>query len=169
MIKNKLNDFLKNMKPDEMIYLGMKDGSNFIAIDTAENLINGELKKLESSLRNSVEKTLAKSETSLNSIPKKIVETQEDIVRCRKVESKNDLKVKLETLQKRFVMAYNCRTRCKSMLKKWKKLPNRLVIDSYHRTVDIPGIVVLVEGVECGTMWFKSDDKGDSKNVIARA
>lgn len=159
MKKETLLTTLEGMNKDELVYVGCKDGSNWIIIDTVENVING-MKKIDSHLHDDVQKSYRKAMNNLNSLPFKIVGSLEDINsgRLNEKELKRTKKL-LAKYENNYFSAHQSRVKCEQLLNYWTPFGDRKVIDTYPHTVDDPGISILVDGSFPGNLWWKGEHK----------
>ena len=155
----KFLDFLKQQDPDTMIYFGTKNGSSWLAIETAQTLIDN-IDDMEKKLHRRSVDILRNAKEKLAVIPGKLVEAHEKLneLEASGDASKSDIakaKTKVSELEKKFVAAFSTRKNYQNYIEFWIKLPERKVVESYSHTFDIPGVSVVIEGIENGGLWTK--------------
>lgn len=157
-MSKKFIDFLKGLDSNELVYVGTKDGSNWIVIETAQTVIEN-MDKLEHILHCQVHDTYAKAQDKLDTIPYSIVDVRKEIGECDSDEKMKELKVKLANLERAFVASYMTREKYKKALDTWIKLDDRPVLNTYEHKTDHPGTSIILSGIERGTLWFKGEKK----------
>ena len=155
--------FLKEQDPETIIYLGTKNGSSYLEIDTAQELITN-MDIMEEKLHNRSVTTLQNAKNKILELPEKLVEAHKELEKLMLAEKQDKQEIlkaksKVFKLERDFVAAFNTRTIFKRYLSNWTKLPERKVVESYPRTVDVPGVCVIVEGNENGDLWFMKEKK----------
>ena len=161
MKKMNLINFLKEQDRNETIYLGTKNGSGWIVIETAEKIIES-IDKLEKHLRDDAERNLRNAKVVLKNKPFEIVE----ILNKLKVEDSYDkkelkeLESKLARYERRYANAFITREKYMKLINGWKTVDKRNVVETYNHETDTKGICVLVDGIENGTLWFKGEKRG---------
>lgn len=159
MKKLKFIEFLKEQDSNEVIYLGTKDGSGWIVIDTAETIINN-MKKIEKIVRSRIVTKNKKAQDILDTFPSLIVKVQDELKES--IMDKEEIKKlenKLWGLESRYNSAFCTREKLSKTLKSWKTIGNRIVEESYDHETDVIGKCVLLEGFDNGTLWFKGEKK----------
>ena len=157
-VDNSLLAFLEKQNPEELIYFGTENGSNWIMVDTAENIIR-DIDMADKKLRLDLSEIIAKNERELTWIPQKLVEAQEEIDKAESDDSINLTKSidRLNNYQTRFVSSYNIIQSYTKKLKKWKPLKERDVVDFYPHTEGDKGINVHITGDDNGKFWTKNE------------
>lgn len=158
-MKETLVKKLEGMNGDELVYIGCKDGTNFIVIDTVDSIING-LTKIDKYLHDRVERYQRKSINNLSTLPFKITEVLERI-NSGTLSNKELGKAKnvLRNYENKYASAHQARINCERQLSWWIPFGDRKVIDTYPHTVDDPGTTILVEGSFQGDLWWKGENK----------
>ena len=159
MKKLKFIEFLKEQDSNEVIYLGTKDGSGWIVIDTAETIINN-MKKIEKIVRSRIVTKNKKAQNILDTFPSLIVKVQDELKES--ITDKEEIKKlenKLWRLESKYNSAFGTRKKLSKTLKSWKTIGNRIVEESYDHETDVIGKCVLLEGFDDGTLWFKGEKK----------
>lgn len=151
-------DFLKEQENDEMIYVGTKDGAGWIVIERAETLIQ-KMEKLESYLHGKASDTYKNAVDNLRKLPSFIVEDQKkiDILEADAEDKKEELrkaKGLLSDHERKYVSSYMTRKKYSNVLKSWKRVDERKVIETYEHNTDKIGTCVLLEGFENGELWY---------------
>ena len=157
MAKN-LKSFLEDLNEDQMVYLGTKDGSSWILIDTAEKILDG-LDELNDLLHEQIVRSNREAKKSCKELPVLIVQTLSKIEKTKDKEKREQLKYDLHSFESKYVAVYARREKTSKALQKWKVVKDRDVVETYDHTVHTPGISILIEGFENGTLWFKDEHK----------
>lgn len=158
MKKQNLVNFLKKLDPNEMVYLGCKDGSSWLYIETAEKVLEN-LEKLDSKFRRDAERKVNNAQEKLDVIPAFIVDTQNLIKKCTDEEELEILRAKRAKYETEYVSAFETKKKWKPYFDLWKKLEKREVIDTYKHTSDIVGTCIVIEGMDLGSLWFYNEKK----------
>lgn len=158
MKKKTFIEFLKEQDSTEMMYIGMKQGTNFIYIETAAEVIKN-INKLENYLKNNAKRTLSESRAKIAKLPYDIVNLRTKISEETDKKERNRLEACLEEKNRQFASAYNQRNKYEKLLNEWITLPNRVVVETYEHEDNIPGTTVLLQGIEAGTLWFYGESK----------
>lgn len=154
--------FLEKSNPETLIYLGSKDGSNWLAIDTAENLIK-EVDLIDNYHRKLIEMYYSRCVTVLERTPKSIVDVQEKLT-SGKLDEKDTAKYeqKKENLYRSLVSSYNGKLSNGKILAKWKPFKELEIIETYANQpthVDDKGVCVLIKSDINGKFWSKEEYK----------
>ena len=157
MAKN-LKSFLEDLNKDQMVYLGTKDGSSWVSIETAGTILEN-LDKLNDLLYRQVTRSNRDARKLCKEFPVQIARLLSKIEKTTDKEELDKLKYDLASYEKRFVLAYERREKTGKALSNWKEVKDRKVVDTYDHTVYVPGISVLIEGFELGELWFKDEKK----------
>lgn len=156
----KFLNFLKEQDPNSIIYFGTENGSSWLAIETAQTLID-KMDIMEKKLHRRSENILENAKDRILVIPSQLIEERNKLNELERTgatrEDINKAKTKVYDLEKGFVSAFSTRKKYQKYLDCWVKLSNRKVVESYPHTVDVPGISVLVEGIEDGALWMKRE------------
>lgn len=151
-------ELLEEMDKDELVYVGTKDGSNWIVIETVQTVLE-KMDKVEKMTHDQVLRTLKRSKTNIHDYPYKIVELHEKIDKCKDDKERGKLEYKLHDLESRFAATYHTYRKTKQLLSKWIKLPDRKIVETYPIDVENPGTAILLEGSITGSLWFKGEKK----------
>lgn len=158
MKKQNLVNFLENLDPNTMVYVGCKNGNGWLYIETAENVLNN-LDKVDSKICQDAKRKVANAQEKLEVIPAFIVDTQNLIKKCDDKEKLKLLKAKIAKYETEFVSAFETRKLWRPYVNCWTKLGYREVVDTYNHTSDIAGIAILIEGMDLGSLWFYNEKK----------
>ena len=71
---------------------------------------------------------------------------------------------RLADAEQKYVAAYNGRKKWTDILKNWVAFGERVVVDVYPHTVDIPGTSIIVKGYINGYLWWK-DEKPSAEDI----
>lgn len=157
MMSKTFIDFLGELWENELVYVGTKDGSCWLVIETAKTLIEN-LEKVDSVVRNKTMETCRRAQDRLDTLPRRIVEIQDELKESDDEKRVRWLKADLESLETRYVYAYNVRDKCLKALKKGP-IGERKVVEVYEKTAFDPGTAVIIEGFENGDLWLKGEKK----------
>ena len=157
MAKN-LKSFLEDLNEDQVVYLGTKDGSSWVSIETAGTTLE-KLDRLNDLLYNQVRRSNRDARKLCKELPVQIARLLSKIEKTTNKEKLDKLKYDLASYEKRFVLAYERREKTGKALLNWKAVKDRKVVDTYNHKVYVPGISVLIEGFELGELWFKDEKK----------
>lgn len=161
-------ELLKEQDSDQLIYVGTQSGRNWIVIDTAENIIKN-IHKLEKYLRSYVERVDRKAQSRLDTLPFEIVDIHKQMDEL--LESKHGnakyhgLRCTLDSLEKQFVKAYSEREKCNRVLKEWKEVGDRIVVETRMHESDYEGLAFVLEGFEPGQIFYKGEKKSIFKTI----
>jgi hypothetical protein len=170
---------LKELPPDMMVYVGMKEGSNWIAIETAATLIK-KMKKLDSLTKEITEKELFTNTDRIKALwgsifpryEKRLPKLAEDVTKLQGLSVEifaggyHEKKAKIEEKQKELETAKGYYGYLKKemgdrisnvvslqeYLKDYVPIDKRKVIDSYIITAQPMGKAILLEGREFGNL-----------------
>lgn len=157
--KQTLIDFLNSLNelaPDQMVYLGTKEGGSWIIIDKPQVIIDN-LADIETRARQHAEFALSSACSRCHMLPKKIVAMQKELHKADEVE-KACIENDLYELEQAFASSFNTRKKWTDILKKWVTFGERAVLEQYMHETDDPGICCIVDGQLKGTMWWKGDN-----------
>lgn len=164
-----------------MVYVGMKEGSNWIAIETAETLIK-KMKKLDALTKKITEKELFTNTDRIKALwgsvfpryEKRLPKLEEDIAKLQGLSVEifaggyHEKKAKIEEKQKELETArgyygflkkemtekINNVASLQEYLRDYVPIDKRKVIDSYILTSQPMGNAFLLEGREFGSLWM---------------
>lgn len=156
-------EFLNKQNEDDIIYVGTKNDSGWIVIETAKDLINN-MNKVEKLVHRRVKETNKRSKEKLIKIPGLIVDSYK---RIEELDPKSDdynktvkqINNSIRRLESEFASAYTIRNKTNKTLEHWIHMKDRPVIETYEHETDIKGICCLLKGDENGTLWFKGEYK----------
>lgn len=177
----RLEDFLKNESPDEWCYIGMIDGSSFVLIEKAEDLLANMYEADElirginaSSIKNAKD-SIKKSEAFIKKQPRVIKALQKKSPKSfakkddepgldyKQVKEEAIIKAKsdLIAMEKYLISRKDFLVRMREYMKNYVPLGDREVVETTRRmTVDShgeTGTVIVVQGREIGNAWFRSE------------
>lgn len=155
-----LIDFLKELEPNEMVYLGTTKGSGWIVIETASKIIEN-LDKLETMLHEDAKDTLERAIYIMNNYPLSITKTQEKIINYTGTDHREMEKLErtMDRLESAYVNAYRTRNEYRKHLANWIRLHDRKVEDIYEHQTEAVGTCIRVRGIEKGRLWFYGELK----------
>ena len=148
--------FLERVSPEELIYFGTSKGSNFIAVDTAANVIKN-IDIYDQLIRNDLTRIHDKCANDLSNLPRKIVEIQDNLEKAETPDEIDKWSKKYEAFVERMMNAYSARNNNATALRTWVPLKEREVEDTYPHTAYDKGTVILVKGKENGKYWSKEE------------
>lgn len=154
-------NFLQEQDQNEIIYLGTKNGSGWIAIETAEQIIEN-IDNIEKCLRDDAERILRKAKNILKNKPFDIVENLNKLKEEESYDKKElkKIKLKLANDERKYVNAFSTRKKYSKLIEGWTTIDKRKVVEVYNHETDVKGICVLVNGIDNGTLWFKDEREG---------
>ena len=153
-------EYLGTLDGNTLVYMGTKNGSNWIVIDTVETILNN-IERLEEIMHERVLKQHQTASNSVYEIPYKIVELRKTIDEEVVAKNKRKLEARLLDLENKFSNAFIMRKNTDEQLRKWVKIENRLVVEYYEQDGEEPGICVILEGSDNGTIWYRGE-----KNIL---
>lgn len=161
MGKKKNNDttllaFIETLDPKTIVYIGADAGSNWLAIDTAENLID-DLGFINTIVRDNVVDSYHKTRQTMKKLPKTIVDMELKIDEENHPWDAKELREKIEHCYKSFAYQYGRAEKLKEYINNWIDLGLRKVVKVYDHTVKPIGVCVTIEGTETGQFWMKNE------------
>ena len=148
---------LKEMNPNEMVYVGTKSGASFIVIDTAQTVID-HLDKFEKYLHDKAEKRYNDCELYISNVLTKMEEIKRTMG-DHPSSYPNEVAKKFRKLEGQLSWGTHMKEKYRKYLDEWKTIRERPVIETYKHTVDITGTTLIITGNENGSLWFKHEKK----------
>lgn len=154
---------LNEINDNEILYVGTKNGSGWIVIETAGVIIEN-VEKLEKLLRNKVERINRDSNTRVKNLPYRIVSLRDELenIDPKNVKGKGKIETQLFDLESKFVNAFLRRKETSKRLATWKHLNDRAVVETYPHETDVLGTCIVLEGSDDGDLWYQ----GEKKSII---
>lgn len=153
---NTLRAFLETSNPERLIYIGAKNGSNWIIIDTPANIIR-DIDSIEKSIYDRVKDLYIRAVRDIKRIPPCIEEVEKKLANTIDEKETKKLNKTLNYHIHRLNSARNCSEIYEKQLANWKPFVDRQVLDTYtHETRD-RGTCVLIEGIDQGKFWTKNE------------
>lgn len=147
--------------PKRLVYIGTNKGSGFVLIDEVEKVIK-KLDDVNKEMYDKHQKSLARAESSVYSLPRRIVDIQDQLENCidsLTYEQVKELRIELKNLEQAFANAVALRKKLSDYLKNYVKIKDRKIRDIYDRTVYDQGLAIIVNGIETNNIWFKDEVK----------
>lgn len=148
--------FLERLSPEELVYLGTNKGSNFIVVDTAENIIK-DIDIINDVMLEELNRHYNRNIHELSKLPRATVEIQEKLEASTHSDDIDKWTKKFDLYIDKIVTAYNGRNNYAVTLRTWIPYKEREVVESYPHTAYEHGTVVLVKGKENGKYWSKQE------------
>lgn len=143
---------LYKLDPNEIVYLGTREGTNWIRIDTAEFLIE-HIEELNYTMKNDIYNTFNNALRYVEETPYRIVETM-DKLKAEDDESKiRELKKTLDGYCSRFSTSYPRSKKLRNQLDNWVHVADRKVLEVYTHETDVIGTCIIIKGIESGKVW----------------
>lgn len=159
MSKNFIN-YLKETDENTVLYIGTEQGSGWIVIETVRTILDN-LEKLEQIIHDRVVEQNSNAKELLEDIPFEIVGIRQKLYKGKFEKSRHEraLKNKLAVLENSFYNAFIQRKMTEKRLHNWIVVGERKVINTYMQDpgLEVPGICVILEGCDNGTIWFKGE------------
>jgi len=151
-------EWLKEVDRNTMVYVGTKHGSSWLLIETAGDLIDN-LEKLEYRLCKEAHLKRATYYEVLEEAPRAIVRCENELDSISDIEDPKvgKLRERIWKLRGEFASAWTGYKKYDRALISWVRLEDRFVNDVVEHYHDIPGIGVLIGGIEAGDKWMKHE------------
>lgn len=157
-------DFLETLPPDQLVKLGAKKGSQFVVIDTAQNIKNN-LDVVNDVFLDIVKKTAATSKKNLNIALQKWPTPADYMRDHHKTHLKGKMNPTIDGYDTMLKLWFKSVTRAfvrsdawDDHLENYIHIGEREVVDSYDAIdLDEPSLIVLLEGYEVGNLWMPSE------------
>ena len=158
-MKKTFIEFLNELDKNEMVYVGTKNGTNWIVIDKPDKIIEI-LDNIEKELHAQVQRTYDVAHEKVVGIPSLLVKERKQLTKLMKITNRdvrdliNETRGRIYKLESTFVSAFGTRKKYRKILDKWIDIRDRKVVDIYEHETDISGVSVILEGYGDGTLWW---------------
>lgn len=147
----KLEEMLKQVPPTTIVHIGTENGSNWIAVDTAENVakhmqeINDYLYLIAKARQRVYEGRFEEAHAEMSKLAEGI--------------RSGNLSMKIEVAnagirKQREIIEKTLDAMRELDFENWKPVQEREVVAQYRKKVDYDGICLLVTGTERGNIWW---------------